>query len=148
LPVVEVEVEVRIVDALGIGVIGGIGEVPVEDELGNRERFSAYVLGGQIVAYPLEPFESLQLGAELLYVKVETDTLSSSGSVTGVGEGLAVGPLIGYKLITNGGFTLFVQGGVEYVAIRAEAQSTSGASAREEESRVIPLLNFNLGWSF
>jgi hypothetical protein len=68
--------------------------------------------------------------------------------VTGVGEGFAVGPLVGYKLVTSGGFTFLAQGGIEYVAVRAEASNTSGSSASKSDSRLIPLLNLNLGWSF
>jgi hypothetical protein len=68
--------------------------------------------------------------------------------VNATGEGLAVGPMVGYKLITSGGFTFVVQGGAEYVAIAAQANDTNGNSAQDSEKRWIPLLNLNIGWSF
>jgi hypothetical protein len=40
------------------------------------------------------------------------------------------------------------QGGVEYIAIEAEANDNAGNSSQEDDSRWIPLLNLNLGWSF
>ena len=59
----------------------------------------------------------------------------------------AKGPDIGYKLITSGGFTFVVQGGIQYVAARAEAHDST-RSEEESDSDWIPLLNLNLGWSF
>jgi hypothetical protein len=99
------------------------------------------------VWYPLEAFRSLQLGAEILYIKVETEEQTEQATLTGVGDGVGVGPLIGYKLVTSGGFTFLAQGGVEYVVLRAEASDGTN-SASEEEDRFIPLLNLNLGWTF
>jgi hypothetical protein len=148
LPVAELTLELRAGDFLGVALIGGYGKVPVETSLGDTVRFTAYEVGGQVVVYPLQPFKSLQLGVEAIYLRVESDE-STSGGVTGIGIGFAVGPLVGYKLITSGGFTFFVQGGFEYIAVRGEAEdSSSGQSASDEDSRVIPLLNLNLGWSF
>jgi hypothetical protein len=60
----------------------------------------------------------------------------------------AVGPLIGYKLITSAGFTFFVQGGFQYVFVHAEASDDQGQSAQADASDFIPLLNLNVGWSF
>lgn len=147
LPVFELTAEVRVVDHFGLAVIGGYGSVTVEDNLGQSEKFSAWELGGQAVWYPMKPFDGLHVGAELLYLKVESDDLQD-GEIRGAGNGLAVGPLVGYKLLTSGGFTFVAQGGLEYVAIEAEANDTAGNSASEEDSRWLPLLNLNLGYSF
>ncbi len=145
-PVVEGQVEIALGDSVSLAAIGGFGEITVEDASGHEEfTGSVMELGGQFVYYPLERFESLQVGAEVLYVRIEAD--DPDGRVTGLGRGLAAGPFIGYKLLTSGGFTFFVQGGVEYLAIQADTQS-GGAQASDEESRWIPLLNLNLGWSF
>jgi hypothetical protein len=147
LPLFELMLELRVVDGFGVALLAGYGQVSADDALGKSHVFTAYELGGQLVWYPLKPFESLQVGAELLYVNVKSDDLANA-TVTGVGDGVAVGPLIGYKLITSGGFTFVVQGGIQYVAIRAEAESEAGQRAEEEQAKVIPLLNLNLGWSF
>jgi hypothetical protein len=146
MPLAEVDVEARLGDFLGLAVLGGIGQVSVEDSLDREQDFAAYEVGVRFIGYPLEPFESLQVGAEVLWVKVSSDELQG-GSVQGAASGVAAGPFLGYKLITRGGFTLFVEGGVEYMFIRAEA-SDATETQREEDSRWIPLLNANLGWSF
>lgn len=146
LPVFELTAEVRVADGFGIAAIAGIGAVTAEDSSGEDHRFSAYELGAQLVFYPLEAFDSLQVGAEALYIKVERED-DADADVSGVADGFALGPLVGYKLITNVGFTFVVQGGVQYVAYRAETTDGSGTSS-DSESRFIPLLNLNLGWSF
>jgi hypothetical protein len=46
------------------------------------------------------------------------------------------------------GFTFNVQGGVEYTFVRADASATTGQTASAQQTRVIPLVNANLGWSF
>jgi hypothetical protein len=147
LPMFEPMLELRAVDGFGVALLAGYGRVSTDDRFGDSHDFTAYELGGQLIWYPLEPFQSLQVGAEILYVKVESDELANA-TVTGVGDGVAVGPLIGYKLITSVGFTFLVQGGVQYVAIRAEAESDGGLQAEDEQKKFIPLLNLNLGWSF
>jgi hypothetical protein len=124
LPLAELDVEARLGDSLGLAVLGGIGQVSVEDSLDREQDFAAYELGVRFIGYPLEPFESLQLGAEVLWVKVSSDELQG-GSVQGAASGVAAGPFVGYKLITRGGFTLFVEGGVEYMFLRAEASDTT-----------------------
>jgi hypothetical protein len=141
-------VEARIVDGFGIAAIGGYGKVSAEDSLGESHRFDAYEIGGQLGWYPLQPFRSLVVGAELLYVKVETEESDANVEVTGVGDGFAIGPFVGYKFVTSGGFTFLAQGGIQYLAIQAEASNTAGQSESDEESRVIALLNLNVGWTF
>jgi hypothetical protein len=148
-PVFEAMAEIRVANGFGIAAIGGYGEIAVEDVFGNDYKFTAYVVGGQIAGYLQHPFHGLQLGAEVLYLKVETkEEVGTRVRVTGVGDGLAIGPFVGYKLVTEGGFTFLVQGGAQYMAVRAEAKSGDGQFAQEEDSRLIPLLNLNIGWSF
>jgi hypothetical protein len=146
LPVFELMLEARPVDHLGLALIGGAGSVKSSSSSGS-EKFSAYELGAQVVWYPMKPFHGLVVGAEALYVKVESDELSE-GEVRGSGTGLAVGPLVGYKVLTSGGFTFVAQGGLEYIAVQAEASDKAGNSSEADDSRWIPLVNLNLGWSF
>ena len=145
LPVLEVTGEIRAKDWLGVALIGGYGTIPVETTY-NSDTVNAYELGGQLSLYPLEPFESLLFGFEVLWVKVDTDDYDNS-SISASAAGVMMGPMVGYKYIADGGFTLFVQGGAEYITARAEASNDAG-NATAEESDIIPLLNFNLGWSF
>jgi len=57
-------------------------------------------------------------------------------------------PFAGFKWIVGPGFTGFVQLGVSFIAIHAEASDDTGSSASADESTAGLLLNFNLGWSF
>lgn len=146
LPLLELTLELSVAEHLGVAVLGGIGRMTVEVD-GADERFSAYELGGQLLVYPLDAFDGLTLGAEVLWLRLTTDEVQ--GRISGTGAGLAVGPLIGYKWIARGGFTLFVHGGAQYLAVRAQStDDLTGTQRRESERRWIPLLNFNLGWSF
>ena len=133
---------------LGIAAIGGIGSTSSDATVADvgTQKFSVYELGTQLVGYPLRPFESLQLGAELMWIHVGTKTFNGQPIEANAG-GVALGPLVGYKLLTTIGFTFFAQGGFQYVAIKANASNeTDSASAKR--SAFVPLLNLNIGWSF
>ncbi|HWA75785.1 MAG TPA: hypothetical protein VG937_25790 [Polyangiaceae bacterium] len=148
-PILELEVEVSPTPHLGLAAIGGFGSIKAEsnDPQLDNTRFSAYELGLQIIGYPLQDFSSLQLGGELLWLKVSSEKIGTTDVRANAG-GVAIGPFIGYKLVTEVGFTLFVQGGFEYLAAKAEATNSLGESADEQQNTFLPLLNFNLGWSF
>jgi hypothetical protein len=152
LPIFEVTAEFRVVPHFGISVIGGYGKI-TETTVGEFDteqlKLTAYELGGQLVGYPLHSFQSLQLGAEVLWLKVDLGNVNAGNvQVSGAGNGVAVGPLIGYKLMSRAGFTFFVQGGFEYIAARAHANDTAGNTSSASQTQFIPLLNANIGWSF
>ncbi|HXK18558.1 MAG TPA: hypothetical protein VNG33_12185 [Polyangiaceae bacterium] len=149
LPMFEAQVEVLVVPHLGIAAIGGVGSVSAaasDPTLGNQ-KFSAYELGAQVVGYPLRDYSGLQLGAEFLWIHVSTETFAGQ-QVSAEAGGGAVGPLVGYKWLTKIGFTAFVQGGFEYLVVKSNAADDQGHTAEAKQSAFIPLLNFNLGWSF
>lgn len=144
MPALEITAEVRLTNHLGLAAIGGIGSVRPPDQ---STRFAVQELGGQLVYYPLENFDSLVLGGEVLWLHVSGSV--DNDNVKGVGAGTALGPLVGYKWISSAGFTLFAQAGVEHVWMQADATSTTtGQSDHSEKTEWIPLLNFNIGWSF
>ena len=145
-PIFEATVEVRLADLVGVAVIGGAGSISFELD-GEDHSFSTYQLGAQGIVYPIEPFESLQFGMELMYAHLSFEDLGDA-QVSGYGGGVAVGPFVGYKLLTAIGFTLVVQGGVLFIAARAEAKNDAGESATADDDAVLPSLNLNLGWSF
>lgn len=149
MPVVEVEAELQVVPHFGLGFIGGIGSINAEavDSSYPDQTFSVYELGGQVLGYPLRDFSSLQLGAEVMWLHVSTATYEGA-SVEANAGGVAVGPLVGYKVLTDGGFTFVAQAGFQYVAVQARASDNQGNSARADDKDIIPLLNLNLGWSF
>lgn len=147
-PVFELQVEGRVVPHFGAALIGGVGSIKSERGASGvpAQTFSAYELGAQLVGYPLQPFESLQLGAELLWVKVSTESYNGR-EITADAGGVAVGPFIGYKLVTRVGFTFFAQGGFQYLVAKADASDNLGNTASDERSAFIPLLNLNVGWT-
>jgi hypothetical protein len=149
LPVFELTAEARVGDYAGIALLGGVGSMTL-DFVDEEDDIAVLLwnVGAQVVAYPLEPFESLQLGVELQYVHASIDGELNGRRVSGIGSGLAVGPLVGYKLIVDVGFTFFVQGGVAFIAIESDAEDDQGETASTDQKRVLPLLNLNLGWSF
>jgi len=149
LPVFELTAEARVGDYCGIALLGGFGSATLEfvDDENDEIDVVLWNVGAQVVAYPLEPFESLQLGVEVQYAHASVDGDLDGQRVSAIGSGLAVGPLVGYKLLVDVGFTFFVQGGVAFIAIQADAEDDSGQTASAEEKRVLPLLNLNLGWS-
>ena len=143
-PIAEVTVEGNINNKIGIAVIGGYGSLEATDGIQKR-KLSAFEAGAHVNYYVIGSFDhGMQLGVEALYVKVATD---DNVQVSGAANGLAIGPYVGYKIITRVGFTFEANGGVQYVA--AKANATDGtSSAQKSDSKVIPLLNLNVGWSF
>jgi hypothetical protein len=150
MPVFELTAEVRVARKLGIAVLGGYGQVtvePDENDPGEPLKADVYELGAQVRYYAVGTFDhGMQLGAEVLYVHLDAET---GTSIVGSGEGTALGPFVGYKIATRGGFTFDGQLGFQYIAVSAEAHDTeTNESAEGEDSTVIPLFNANIGWSF
>jgi hypothetical protein len=145
-PVVELTAEVRVHRKIGVAAIGGYGQVRAAE---GGPRFTVWELGAQFVGYAVGSFDhGMQLGAEVLYVGVSGEDSAGSVSVSGAGNGLAAGPFVGYKLATKVGFSFNIQAGAQYMVARADATSSTGATAQSQQSSVIPLLNLNAGWSF
>jgi hypothetical protein len=151
-PAVEVQGEYKVIDGLGLSLIGAYGwpTETIENENGLKEdvRFDVIEVGTQVMWYPLRKFRSLQVGAEVLYIHVSTTEPVGTENATGLASGVTVGPLVGYKFILGPGFTGFVQGGVQFIALHAEASDDTGASDSDDVSTVGLNLNLNLGWSF
>jgi len=158
LPVVEVTAEIRLHERIGAAIIGGVGSIDPYQFSSTKPppgiktgRFTVWELGGQFVSYPVGHFDhGMQLGAELLYVGVagSAESTTSNASASGTGQGLSMGPFIGYKFTAPVGFALSIQGGVAYAALRADAKDSSGQTASSKDSSIVPILNINLGWAF
>jgi hypothetical protein len=141
LPMVELTGEFALRPRVSVAGILGLGAVRV-----SGETFGVFEIGAQGRFYLLGDFtHGLNLALEFIYLGI-----SNAGSGSGFlasGAGLSLGPLLGYKLATRVGFTLDIQGGAAVVAVGARA-SGGGTSATASDSRFIPVLNLNLGWSF
>ena len=140
-PIVELTGEWRALNKLGVAVIAGGGKYS-ETMNGTKISASVYEAGAQARYYVLGDFRhGMQLGVEALYLRL------SDANISARGEGLAVGPFVGYKFIADVGFTFDAQVGAEYVGAQATA-SSGGSTANASGSTFIPLINLNVGWSF
>lgn len=145
LPVFELQGEFRVTPNIGIGVIGGIGQVTLESTSGDT-TLTAYEVGGKLVGYVIGDFdEGMQVGLEVLYAGVGGKARDGGETVAVFGEGLGLSPFIGYKIITDIGFTFEAQAGPSLLLLAAENRG-SGESA--EEVKLSAMLNLNIGWSF
>ncbi|MBI5325443.1 MAG: hypothetical protein HZB41_09270 [Ignavibacteriae bacterium] len=131
MPVVELMGEFALKPTVSIALIGG---------LGTYEGFSVYEIGGQLNFYLTGNFDQgMQAGIEILHASVSGEVQN----ISGVGQGLSIGPFIGYKGAYDFGLSIDLQLGIGIMTARAEAGgSTASANA------TAPFLNFNLGWSF
>ena len=146
MPLVELTGEVRLHRKIGVAAIAGYGLIQPP---GLKSRFTAYEVGGQFVTYPVGHFDhGMQLGLEVLYAGISGNENSENVRISASGNGLAAGPLVGYKLATDVGFSFNLQGGFEYILVQANASDSTGATASAGDSRIIPLININVGWSF
>ena len=147
-PIVEVTGEFAVTPKIGVaGIVGG-GTLKLENSRGETvERLRAWEVGAHFNYYVIGSFDhGMQLGVEALYLKVARPD-NNSDQISASGEGLALGPYAGYKIIAGPGFTFEANLGFQYVAVRAQAENST-ASATASDKRVIPLLNLNIGWSF
>lgn len=153
LPVAELTGEYRLTDKIGIAAVLGAGAVTVESGSGSSkstDSFTVYEAGISGRYYILGSFiHGMQLGAEVLYVHISGDGVGDSSSISGTGQGLAIGPFAGYKIATNIGFTFDAQLGYAYYLLGADAEdSDTGETDSASASGHGLLLNLNVGWSF
>lgn len=143
-PIVEGTAEVKLHRKIGVAGIFGAGSMKA-----GGYKFKVWEVGGQFVGYPVGHFDNgMQLGVEAMYASVTTsDSIDQNTTLSGVGSGFSIGPMIGYKLATKVGFSFNIQGGAAAVVARAEVSSGS-ATAKAEQSTIVPILNINVGWSF
>ncbi len=136
----EVTGEYRVLDKVGVVAYGGWG--PWSDPSGMKG--SNYVVATQGLFYPFGYFEhGMQAGLEAVYI----GTTGGTASVKGGASTFGAGPLLGYKIATNVGFTFEAQAGADYLAARASA-SDGTISSTASSSQWVPRLRIQLGWSF
>jgi hypothetical protein len=95
----------------------------------------------------MRPFSGLEVGAELGYLRVETDEPEFPWDSLKMRR-LTVGPFIGYKLLAPVGFTFQAQFGIARALEKIQVQNEVLTTVTDEESRWDALLNVWLGWSF
>jgi hypothetical protein len=147
-PIIEVTGELRVGPKLGAAVIVGAGQFtstttsPGQPDVTNT--FDVLELGASGRYYLTGDFDGgIQLGGQAKYIKLSGDDVNGTG-ISAIGEGLAVGPLVGWKHTWHFGLTFDAQLGVAYLLLAASADDGSSAN----DSRISPILNLNVGWSF
>jgi hypothetical protein len=140
--------EFRVHKMMGLAAIAGAGTVKLDNvapQPGLPTTAFVYELGTQFRVYPVGSFDhGMQLGVEAVYLHAS----AGNADVSGFASGFALGPFVGYKIISSGGFTFDGQLGVEFVAAKAQARDSGGTQATSSDRSTIPLLNLNIGWSF
>lgn len=145
-PMIEGTLEYKVQPRLGVAGVFGLGSLSVE-ETGVEQRFFIAEVGASVRYYLTGSFQrGLQVGGEALYAYLKVAE-GTTVTVSGAGDGLSIGPFLGYKWTGRGGFTFDGQAGLAYAASRAHA-SDGTSSASSSENRIYPLLNLNVGWSF
>lgn len=146
LPVLEVTGEYALSQDLGVAGIAGYGKITETNSLGKDVDIPVLELGGQVDYYAIGSFRhGMQLGAELLWIKVDPP---KDEGVTVAANGLAVGPLIGYKWAARFGLTFMVQSGWEFLFAQAKATNSAGQEIESSANGGTLLFNANMGWSF
>jgi len=131
-PMVELTGELLVADGLSAALIIAAGKVT---PIGADETFPVAEFGVQARYYVVGDFEhGMHLGAEVIGMFLDRDGVASEAAH---GEGIAMGPFVGYKLMLDVGFTLDAQLGAQYVAARPKNGMV-----------IVPLVNLSLGWSF
>jgi hypothetical protein len=146
MPVVELTGEYALSQDFGIAGIAGFGQMTAENNLGEEKDIPVLELGGQLDYYAVGSFRhGMQVGAELLWIKISPP---ENEGVTVSANGIAVGPLLGYKWAARFGLTLMAQLGWEFLFAQAEAQDRNGQEIEGSAEGQTLLLNLNAGWSF
>lgn len=148
-PVFEFTGEYAVSPKFGLAGIGGYGSMELEKTDGTtitKEDAPVLELGAQAIYYPWGDFNGgLQVGAELLWLKI---FLPTEENIEATANGVAVGPMAGYKWVTSFGLTFVVQGGYQFLFAQAQAKDDTGTEAEASVETGIPLINLNAGWSF
>lgn len=145
-PIFEFTGEYALSPKFGAALIGGYGGLKIKNSLNNEVEIPVLEIGGQAAYYVLGSFRhGMQVGAELLWIKVSPP---KDQGVTVAANGIAIGPMIGYKWVARFGLTLLAQGGYELLFAQAKARDVNGQELEASTDTGIPLVNLNIGWSF
>jgi hypothetical protein len=146
LPVVELTGEYALSQDFGLAGIAGFGQITQENRLGDELDIPVLELGGQLDYYAVGSFRhGMQVGAELLWLKIYPP---KNRGVTVTANGIAVGPLLGYKWAARFGLTFMVQLGYEFLLAQSLAKDQNGQEIEGSTDTHTVLLNMNAGWSF
>ena len=137
----EAAAEFRFNEAVSLTLIGGAGSV----EMVTGEKVFVYEAGLQ-ARYYADDFEGPHAGFEAVMLRA---SLEDGESLSSTADGIAMGPLLGWKFVLDSGLTFDLQGGYQFLVGTAEAEdSESGETATDANSTTVVLVNINVGWTF
>ncbi len=136
IPVLEVNMEIRLQDKIGVAAIFGLGDI---------EGIGVLEAGAQGNYYFVGDFQhGLQIGAEAMF----TNFSLSNGSTSSKPDGklFRIGPYAGYKYAADFGLTAVIQYGIAAGFGNSSLTTNNNSSVRLTGSDTF--LNLNTGWSF
>ena len=150
-PIVQFGVEAAVADEFGVLVFGGSGKALVDGTDGlytGPDKASVWEVGGELRYYATGEFGfgGMHVGLEALFMHATIDgpAILAGGAVGGLAAGFTVGPNLGWKLVTRGGFTVDSSIGV---GLRAVKQTTDANAPKDDTSAVL-LTSLAIGWTF
>jgi hypothetical protein len=137
-PVLEGMIEVKANEKVGIAALVGTGRV---------DSMPFYDFGGAVLWHVWGTFDrSFHLSLQSVY---EHRNLDSGFARHVEGKGVSLGVAGGYKMIWDFGATVMVQIGADYIFDHDETTDSTGTRLPDiDRSRLRPVLNVNLGFSF
>lgn len=142
IPLASFAVEARLASRWSASLVGGYGNAPVYVAGGDRkERRPALQLGALASYYAAGSFDDggVHVGVAAQWTRVDGDQPLATGAVR---PGLLLGPLVGFKWVLRGGFTLDSQIGVGFLAAEG-----SGAPPNDPDQKTALLGSFGIGWT-
>lgn len=148
VPLVELTAEYRVADQIGASITLGGGKRTLTTGSNMDVPGNELEGGAQARYYVFGDFSrGIEVGTELLYERVRFEEPLPAGVVGVAAGGLTLGPFVGYKVATKLGFTFEGQLGARYLVVEPPVQG-SAAGMPPIESKWLPLLHLNVGWSF
>lgn len=140
VPLASISVEARVVERFSASLSGGYGttQVFVADR---KERRSVVQLGALFSYYVAGDFDhgGVHVGAAAQWTRAAGSEQIATSLVR---PGLLVGPLLGFKWVMRGGFTLDSQIGIGFVVAE-----TSGSKPSDPDQKTALLGNLGVGFT-
>jgi len=151
-PIVELLGERAITPNVSAAIMAGVGtaeSTPPKGSSLDTGTAKIWEAGAQGRYYVLGDFEhGMNLGVEGRYLGVTQSATDGVQTVSASAGGFGFGPFIGYKVAMNVGFTFDATLGAMHVDVKAEGSSSTGKTATASDSKWLPTLRLNVGWSF
>ncbi|MBI2391286.1 MAG: hypothetical protein HYV09_16980 [Deltaproteobacteria bacterium] len=141
IPLASFAVEARLASRWSASVVLGYGNAPVYVSGDRKERKPALQLGALASYYVAGSFDDggVHVGAAAQWTRVDGDARLATGAVR---PGLLLGPLVGFKWVLRGGFTLDSQIGIGFLAAEG-----GGAPPNDPDQKTALLGSFGIGWT-